>query len=220
MADEFNAAFDLIDYVFTVVTNGLVASLNIAWNVLNGVWSWIENAFSTVYGWITSAVTWWWENIILPAIGLIRDGLNYAVEALQFAINLAQSALDWVINNLIIPLFQWVESAAVTVAHWIWDALDTFYRDVIAPILHDIETIFADVVSLANFVWHTVLDVVNAVIKAWDWVVWFGEHTFSDILHLLEGTDSGLTRDWLLGAAHDPHGWHGRIVDDLARILE
>lgn len=219
VADEFNAAFDLIDYVFTVITNGLTASLGMAWNILNGVWSWIVNAATTVYGWATNVVNWWWDNIILPAVGVVHDILNYVTEALSYAINLVQEALDWAINNLVVPALNWIVHAAETVGGWIWAAIDGFYRDVIAPIINDVESIFRELGQVADFVWHGLLDIYHAIIKAWQWIVWFGEHTFDDIKALLFGTEHALTRDWLLGAAHDPNGWGGKLADDLARIL-
>jgi hypothetical protein len=215
-----SGGLDLIDYAFTVTANAISAAASWWWsNVVIPSWDWIQHAADTVGGWIWDAVVGFYHAVIVPALGLLGDALNFAVGALQWAINQAAAGLSWLIDNVINPAYQWVLHAAETVAGWIWDAVDGFYRDVIAPLINDAEFWAHLLASAWDWLVHTVAAVVNAVLAAWGWIIWFGEHTFSDILALLDGTNHEANRNWLLGVAGHPDGWAEKLVDDLANLL-
>lgn len=224
--DAIKAAVDLLDdgvnlfyYVFTVVTNALQVGLNAVTNVATIAWQWVEQAAVTVGGWIQFALVTIWNEVIWPAIQLVHGALDFAVGALQEALNLAAAGLSWLVDNIIMPVWHWIEHAAETVSGWIWAAIDGFYHDVILPIWQFVQ----DVGNIVGALWHwfttDAAAAVEAVLRALGWIVWFGDHSFHEILDLLEGAGSAMGRDWVLANAKDTEGWSHKIADDLARIL-
>lgn len=221
--DAIKAAVDLLDdgvnlfyYVFVVVTDALQAGLNAVTNIATVAWQWVESAATVVGGWIQYATTTLWNDVIWPAIKFVEDGLNFAVGALQYAIDGVINAAAALWDNYVSPLWDWVAHSLETVSGWIWSAIDGFYNAFIKPIIATVEQIGHDLYAALDWLFNVAVGVVDAVIKAWDWVVWFGEHTFADIRALLSGTDAQLNRDWLLGAAHAGGG----VADEVAKWLE
>jgi hypothetical protein len=219
VADTLSDGMDLLDYVFTVVTNSLSSVLQTVWGYVLGTVVWIENAATTVGHWIDGTWDWLWAYVIAPAIQLVRDALNYAVDVLQWIIAQVANNLAWLLDNVIAPAWDWIEHAVETVGGWIWDAVEGFYHNVILPLLADAEWWAHLLASAWDWLTHEVVAVVNIVIKAWDWLVWMGEHTFDDLTALFDGADAQATREQLLGVAGSEHGAYDFVEHYLERIL-
>lgn len=207
---------DFFYYVFTVITNALKATVDHLSAAADVLWSFMVSEAERVGGWITNAVDWLWSNIVVPALAVLQSAVDYVGSALGFAIDLVKNSLDDIWRNYIAPAFDWVEHAAETVGGWIGDAVSAFYNDVIKPVFDFVGQIGHDLYAALGYIYNDVVAVVNAVVKAWGWVIWFGEHSFEEILALLGGADHALTRDWLLGAAEHGSG----VADEVAAWLE
>ena len=79
----------------------------------------MANAADTVGGWIDSATNWLWANVVAPALDDLR---NWAVDALNGLASVFNTLSGWVTdfyNNVLLPVWQWVESAE----QWLEDRL-------------------------------------------------------------------------------------------------
>jgi len=207
---------NLIYYVFTTITNALQNGINFLRAASDIVWNWMLSEAERVGSWITTGVDWLWSNIVVPALAFLQTAIDYVGSALSFAIQAVVNNLANIWDNYIVPVFDWVAHAAETVAGWIYNAVQAFYHDVILPVFAFLDQLGHDFYSLLGYVLNDVVAIVNAVVKAWDWIIWFGEHGFAEIIGLLSGTDHSLTRDWLLGAAQHGNG----VADEVAQWLE
>ena len=215
-----SGAFDLIDFVFTVITNALQAGLNIVGNIATGAFDWVLHAADTVTGWIQTGLYWLWDNVITPGFQWIEGALNWAVGILQDAINLVSAGVDWLVANIIDPIFSWIAHAAETVGGWIWDAVQGFYNDVIAPIFAGIEWWVNLLANLWQWIVTVVVDVINVCEKAMGWLLWFADHSFDDLVQLLTGRGPVDTRDWILGELQSSDAFVRGFIDALERVLD
>lgn len=214
-----NDGLDLIDYVFTVVTNSISAIVNHLSAAADILWSWMVHAADTVGGWITAAAYWWWDNVISPAIGLVHDIVNYVSDALSYAIGLVSAGLDWAINNLVVPALNWIENAVNTVGGWISDAVNAFYHDVILPIWGDVQHLLDAANDLWQWAFNFADSLLHGVEKAWDWVVWFGEHTFDDLRALFGDFEQGQGLDAIVNAVKSDYDDTAAMLDRVASWL-
>ncbi len=214
-------ALDLIDYAFTVTINALTSS--VSWwfdNIVTPLWGWFLGAAQWATHLIDDAWNWFYAAIIAPALQLLDDAINWGIGALQWAINEAAAGLQWLVDNIISPAWHWIESAAQTVGGWIWDAIDAFYQAFIAPIVADVQQAWHLLDQLWNWAWNTAANVVAVVEQAWDWIVWFAEHSFQDLLALATGSGPHDVRDFILGEASSSNSWIEGIIDALAKEVE
>ena len=216
-----SGALDFIVYAFTVTTNAISAAASWWWtNIVIPAWNWIQAAETTIDGWINNAWNWFWANVVAPAIQLVSDALNWGLGVLQYAIDLAAQGLDWLVNNIIDPVWQWIQNAASTVAGWVNGWWDWIWANVVGPLIGDAEYWAHLLASAWHWLTTTVVAAVNIVIAAWDWLVWFGEHTFSDLGALLSSSGPHDVYEFILGQASQSNSWVESFIDALAKEME
>jgi hypothetical protein len=176
-------------------------------------------AASVVGGWIWWAIQGFWNDVVNPAIHFLHDVLNYAIAVVQYAINALSAGVQWLVDHLIIPAFDWILHAAETVGRWIEDAVIAFYHDFILPFWNDFLKVWDEIAGVADFVYHEVLAVVRAVEKAWDWIIWFGEHTFDELRHLYDDIEHGGGLDAVVSGIRGSYDEGAKMLDDLASWL-
>jgi phage-related protein len=194
-------------------------AVGVAQSVANTAMGWIEGAADTVGHWINDAWNWFWSNVIAPAIGAVDAAWRFGVGVVQDIVSGLQAAFDWVNANLIDPMFHWIENAADTVGQWINDAWNWFYQEVIAPIAHLLNDVAAAAQALWDWFWNVAKDAVEGVVRAWDWIVWFGEHTFRDLEHLGADMEQGQGLDALVTVMRDSYDAGAAAMDHLASWL-
>lgn len=214
-----DGAFNLIDYVFTTVTNALQAGLNWASQIAAGAFDWIINAAVTVGGWIERGVIDFWNDVIVPAIDGLVSAIDYVGGVLGAAINEIWGWLSAFVRDYLDPIWSWIVNAAETVFGWIWQQIDAFYNAYIAPIIHELEQAWDMLVQVWDWLWQIGVDVVNAVIKAFDWIVWFGEHTFDDLRHLYDEAVQGQGLDGLVTVVTDEYDEGAALLEKVANWL-
>jgi phage-related protein len=160
-------------------------------DVVNTVWALYDNAISWADDLWQSAVNIaaaaladlrnWAYDAVNNLIAWTDDILKFAEDGIAAVTAGLDAAVSFIENDLIAPLQRWIDDAAKFVAHIIGDALSTFYHIVIAPL-----------VKIADDAWHKINDVYDFIVnelrpgwdviaKAWDWIVWLSEHSFSII---------------------------------------
>jgi hypothetical protein len=211
---------DLIDYAFTVTTNAISAAASWWWtNVVIPAWDWIQNAATTIGGWIDNAWNWFYAEIIAPALALLNDAINYGISALQWALNEAAQGLSWLETNVIDPAWQWVENAANTVAGWVNGWWDWIWANVVAPLIDDAEYWAHLLASIWDWLVNVAVGVINTVVDAWDWIVWFATHSFDDLVALFSGSGPHDVYETIVQQAAGSHSWLDSIVDALESEL-
>jgi phage-related protein len=212
-------SLDLWVFLQSLFNAAIQWAVGVAQSVANTAMGWIEGAADTVGHWIDDAFHWFWSNVIAPAIHAVDDAWRWGVGVLQGIVSDLQAALDWVTANLIEPMLHWIERAADEIWHMINEAWDTFYRDVIAPIAHLLKDVAAVAVDLWDWFWRIAKDAVEGVVKAWDWIVWFGEHTISDLEQLGADMEQGQGLDALVTVIRDSYDGGAAAMDHLASWL-
>ena len=131
----------------------------------------------------------------------------------------AAVALDDVVRDLIDPVIRFLDRIETWwkehIAAW-WDDI---YRDVIAPIVHDLRIAYDWADELYHWYIDTARTWIETIIKAGDWIVWFAEHPFQAFedggRDLAEAFSLRTIEGWLDRAEDDVDQWS----EDFARLI-
>lgn len=199
-SDVYNWVANLWDAMWNAVTNILDDFQNwegLIEDVWDGVGSWFTDLENDLVGWWTDLFNDIWQDVIDPASWFFEQLWNaiypYAEDLgnaiVHGLVDPILDAWDWVVEslgdiwNLVYPF----------VAQW-WNDI---YGDVIAPILGLAESVYGTVSNIAQWLESGAADVINAVEKAMEWIIWFGEHTFDDLTAFFSSVPSALEH-WLI----------------------
>lgn len=208
-------ALDLIDGLINLV--GYVAGVAYSWagdalgDITNIVDNWIpsivNSIWSTVWGWVVDAAN--------AAASALDDVYGWAVAAFD--------AVDGVINsiwdNYLLPALDWISHAA----DWFGDQFagwwNEFWAVAIAPVLDTLSDLGGWIEVAGNFLYGDVTTAVHAVEAAWDWIVWFGEHTFDELDQLFTEGMPDITEAWILSVFNDLSEGDSKIESVLEQVF-
>lgn len=199
--NAINAAIDLYDEAINTVINDIGIGMG-----------WIEAAAGLAEGWATDALnwinnagnwfnslvaTWWdwiWANIVVPTINAVQDALNVAEYLLSTAISEVTGSLDWLVDNVVDPVANWVNNAE----NWIWQHIESWWNDVwsvtFGPILADLEWLWDNVPNWINWLVNDVYEAWQVIVQAWDWIVYAAEHPISVLEGLVTDAENSVGR--------------------------
>ena len=196
----------VVAWFIAVVVPGFQAALNILgvvfnwlWiNVIQPVWTGIRIAIAvavaaimTIFDgikWVISNVlapvfTWLWQSVIVPVWNGISAAISWAWNSI---IKPVWDAINWFINAILVPVFNWFRFVAIAVwnaigtgIQWVWtvlikpawDAINWFINAILVPVFNWFR-------SVATAVWNAIGTAIqwvwNTIIKpVWNAIKWF-----------------------------------------------
>lgn len=225
--DAIRSATDAIEADIRDVSNLAGAALNGLWGALTNVgnlassaWNQAQNIVNTDLPNWAGDIRNWAAGEINSVSGWVSNIQGWINQAGSWVSGLISGAIATLTTDVINPITAWIDSAADFVAKMIDDAWQAVYRDVIHPIEADALKAWHVIDHLWQWYDKEARDAVSGVIKAWDWIVWFGEHTFTDLAKLQGDISNTLTyghvKEWF---KVDLEGLHAKVDDEIARIF-
>lgn len=197
-----------VNSVVQSVYNWAVDRLNDVWNAFNTMlqdfWQdilWLRESASA----LLDGIHWLWFTVIQgiyadvihvwnTLVGYIQDATNTASEwvtnAIHYAEDLFNKALNWVERNVYHPLLDVINQAK----DWVWNTL-------VKPVWDWLGSAFADV-------WNWMQWAFGAI----SWLQWFIDNVVSDVVTVVHGA-----WDWLILAARYGIGFFEQMMNDLWR---
>lgn len=169
--------------------NGLSNWLSGVANVAGAAWNWAWHIANVDLPNWAGDVRGWVMDVLGPIYGALSWAENWINQAWGEIESLINSAWRGFYRDVISPIEGWINEAAGFVWHIIDDAWQGFYRDVIHPIEAGLSDAWAIIWHLWDWFDHVARDAIEGVIKAWDWIVFFGEHPgaeLADLAHIAE----------------------------------
>ncbi len=146
---------------------------------------------STIGGDIRSEAT----RLITDAVGWVKGAIEEVTRAINEAIRWIDNADNWLVawirpwwssvwDAVLAGPIHAIDTVADLITHMFSDLWGGVYRDIIHPIETDLATARKDLADLLDWYFHTAKDAIDGVIKAWDWIVYAGEHTIKEVEQL------------------------------------
>lgn len=203
---------NLVDYAFTVTTNAILSFAQGVYNLAITAYNWVLSAADTIWSEITSAWGYIWANIVAPAIHAVEAAADWGVGVLNALYDDLQNGINWLVDNIIDPVWSWVANAASTVWHWVEGWLGDFYNMFIAPIVSEAEAAYHLLDTVWDWFWNKGVAAVDLIEKAWDWLYWMATHAFMDFWDLPEDILSAASLKWAEQQARDSES----VIDEFA----
>lgn len=141
---------------------------------------------------------WAISQAVAVASSLISDvssALDYVSKALSFAISSVTNGLADLAANVVAPVVSWVEHAG----HWALTLISGWWNDVwsstVGPAIAAVRWLADNVPGWIDWLTSEAYPWIKAVIKAGEWIVWLGEHTFVDLAKLTGELIDGMGPD-------------------------
>lgn len=194
-------------------------AVNAADSVIASLYDYAVNIVDSV---IPRAIDW----LAGQAWGWVQDAYHDALAGIdqlgqwaQDAVNAVVGSLDWLYQNVLLPVAHWVENAGQWVAQVLASWWDTIWRDVIAPVFADVAWLVDNVPGWISWLEHVAYDEIQLLIKAGDWIEWFAVHSFDDLWQLAAGAPRAFTSSWLSSSASDLDAAAQDVENFLASLL-
>ncbi|MUN54783.1 tape measure protein [Kocuria koreensis] len=167
----------LLDFVVVPVFQGIGLVILAAWEIIKGVF--------TVLGWIIQNVlgpvfVWLWQSVIVPAWNGIAAVITWAWNSI---IKPAWDAINWFINAILVPVFNWLRGVVsavwngiVAVISWawnvmilpLWNAINAFINGILVPVFNwlraVVSAVWNGIVAVIQWAWNTIiLPIWNAI---------------------------------------------------------
>jgi hypothetical protein len=224
--NAINEAIDLYDEGTQIFVNAVDDAFSFLDSVVTVLGGWATDA----YNWVMNAESWAdnklnafftsiWDNNIWPAIS---DARNWATDLYNDAdsvISAINGTISSMWNDWLAPAVEWIGNAESWVANHINAALTDLYNDTIGPLVTVAEDAYHDAVSAYDWITGTAVSVVDAVIKAIGWIVWFGEHPIQTTEDIEQWVSSAVTGSWVRSYVSDLTGDADEIENAFAKLL-
>lgn len=208
----------IIGSLTNVITEASNAVATLALETVGQISGGIASLFNHV-----SAITKTIEDYALGLVHAAEAAANYGIQQVK---NLAetglaavQATINYLNNTVIGPIVNWVANADSWFLNHVSQWWDTIYHDVILPVAHTAETAASDALNAVTWIGETGIYIADLVLKAADWLIWFGEHAFSDLLSLPGVIENLFTwsniSDWIKQYEGDLASLAGSEVDKL-----
>jgi tape measure domain-containing protein len=167
----------LLDFVVVPVFQGIGLVILAAWEIIKGVF--------TVLGWIIQNVlgpvfVWLWQSVIVPAWNGIAAVITWAWNSI---IKPVWDAINWFINAILVPVFNWfrgvvsaVWNGIVAVISWawnvmilpLWNAINAFINGILVPVFNwfraVVSAVWNGIVAVIQWAWNSIiLPIWNAI---------------------------------------------------------
>lgn len=167
----------LLDFVVVPVFQGIGLVILAAWEIIKGVF--------TVLGWIIQNVlgpvfVWLWQSVVVPAWNGIAAVITWAWNSI---IKPVWDAINWFINAILVPVFNWfrgvvsaVWNGIVAVISWawnvmilpLWNAINAFINGILVPVFNwlraVVSAVWNGIVAVISWAWNSiVLPIWNAI---------------------------------------------------------
>lgn len=201
-----NAANDAINWVHDTLSDAIMSALDgiqRLWHaiddVLNKAWHFADNVWHSLDDFIRRVAADVWGGIS----NALHQAIDFAGNVLQSALHAIEHAVGWVWNEA----QHLVERAWHDLQNWTQNAIDLVIRDIIGPILRFADQIWHDIYPMFKWFTQAIVDIIEICIKAAEWLIWFGEHTFEFFYHLGSDLVTGGVPG-VFDADHDPNASH------------
>lgn len=217
--DLVDGAFHLFNFLYTLALDALQAAVSVITQEINNIAAWIDTVDASIWGWINGLISDFYHGVLLPIFDGIRSVYDAAVAELRSLYASVVGALDWVVANVIDPVVTWVENAPGIVGGWIADGWNTFYANVVAPLIATAQMYYHEIDQIWDFVWHVAYDIIALCIKAEEWLILFAEHPVSSLEGLAHDVTSTTTLQWVVNTAKGADQQVENLADTFAQWL-
>lgn len=143
----------------------------------------IINDFENWWGDATGAAGQAWQDVksfihsvVHTAVALLSGGLDLIDYAFTVTTNALTAGLSWWVNNVLLPVWDWVQNAETTVDTWINNAWSWFWTTIVAPAIGLVHDALDFAVNALQFAINEVNAGVswlvdNIVTPTWDWIL-------------------------------------------------
>ncbi|MGH3571181.1 MAG: hypothetical protein ACRDUW_05030 [Pseudonocardiaceae bacterium] len=211
-----HTAIDVVSFALAVSVNAIHDAISFVGSQITSALDWIAHAAETVGQWIRDGWNIFFHDVIAPIVQGLRDLVSFTDALINDAIQAIKDGVSWLITNVVAPVVGWVEHAAETVGQWIRDGWNTFYHDVIAPIVAAADYAY----HLLDTVWQWLMHYGAIVARFFDHVgTWFFDFLFDPIgtlQRLGDAARSEFSLSGITGAAQGVAGEAQAFADDVA----
>jgi phage-related protein len=204
-----------IDDILSDIVGTIAVIGGMATTLVEQVAGIISSAIPNAINWVVGTVEGWARD----AIGIVSLAVDGVISFFNGLINDVENEAKYVFDTYIAPAIQWIEGAADWVGAIIETAWNAFWAVAIAPVINVIDTISDQIDSLWNYLFGEARSVIDVVEQAWDWIVWFSEHTFDDIDQIIMSGESSIGASWVKSVAAGLDSQAAGVESMLERIL-
>lgn len=194
-----------INGVWAGISYAANAVLSFAESVASALWSAVQAVGAALW----SAIAWV-GNLIGDVAAQLWNGLSavlsWAGQEFLSLLNQISSAvlnaLSWVWDNVFKPLLsaiddvvRWVAEQILNALKWVWDQVWSVLKGLVDALTNLVGQIW-------SYLEGAVVFVVNVVMAALDWLLWFARHTIGSIEALIELAGKGGARALLDAVTH------------------
>lgn len=215
LSDAVSLVTDGIEALDTALVAGFQSITSLAENTYN--WAAqiayvdlpdaVNGLFNTALGWVDDA-----EGL---AEQLYNAAIGYATDVVDDVTN----ALDYALNNYLYPAWNWIGNAENWVGALLDSWWDAIWANTFGPIWSAMQWLAGLGADWFDWLTNVATDAINAVIKAWEWIVWFGEHTIDDLVNLVDSTPSQIDNAFLNSAVAQVPGAFEEAEEWFSQIL-
>jgi hypothetical protein len=180
-------------HFISAVHSGLVDVNHAAYEigrVANAGWHWVNGAESWFVSHAEHALSVFDNEVVRPAVGAVETFARQEAANVESGVVNVANDVGRLAAGPVAAVEHFVEGAG----DWFADEFDSAwhiaYNDAIGPALHSVEVGVDAVAPIILYGAEDIVHTVEMVIKAAEWIVWFGEHTFEDLLGLATGLPS------------------------------
>lgn len=124
---------------------------------------------------------------------LVKDAGKAATTLYHDAERYADAAVSTFDRDVVKPLENALSVGIKDAESFASKAVSDFYKDVVKPIAGDVAKVASEAEGAVKWIVDTGSTVAEMVIKASDWIVWLGEHTFDELKADASDLDQELT---------------------------
>lgn len=179
MVEALEASLKTVETDLTQVTSDTASALK--W--IGQSSSWLAHNIGGALKGVESTITNTVESVVAATI---RDVENWTKDL----VGGVESSLQDLERDVVDPVVKWVEGAESWFATEFSKAEQLVERDVIDPISQSVGSLVHDVSSVSNWIENDAMAAIKLITEAGDWLIWFAEHSITDIESFIEGANA------------------------------
>lgn len=206
-----NVTINLTIGAFHTVTDAISDAVSSVSGFANSVYDtlqhWLSVGVNDLFNWIMTIV----HGLINDAEWLLNETISFGQALLNDAINAVKFDLGWLANNIVMPVWHFIDG----IEQW-WAAhIDTWWNDVykygIAPYFAEVDHMWQRFDGIEHEIYDLAYKYEPVLDAAWDWLLLFAANPLVATEQLARDITSQGSRQWILshaeGVSGDIEGW-------------